>query len=85
MSLDLISSPEVRALLGGISVKTLQRYRDKRWIDGVHYFKPVQRCLYNRPLIQDWMRNAAHDPAAHQDAIEAWIRSQQGGNGRKAS
>jgi hypothetical protein len=47
MSLDLISGPEVRALLGGISVKTLQRYRDKHWIDGVHYVKRVQRCFYS--------------------------------------
>jgi hypothetical protein len=83
--LDLISGSDVRAMLGGISVKTLQRYRDKYWIDGVHFVKPVQRCLYNRPLIQDWMLNHVHDPAAHQRAIEAWVISQQGKKGRKAS
>ena len=34
MGLDLISASEVRDLLGGISPKTLQRYRDKYWIEG---------------------------------------------------
>ncbi len=86
MALDLISGAEVRALLGGISLKTLQRYRDKHWIEGVHYLKPVQRCLYNRPLIQDWMLNHSHDPAAHQRTIEAWVMAQQQGRKhRKAS
>lgn len=77
MGLDLISASEVRDLLGGISPKTLQRYRDKYWIEGVHYLKPVQRCLYNRPLVHDWMINHSHDPMRHQQAIETWLISQQ--------
>lgn len=87
MELDLISASEVRGILGGISKKTLQRYRDKYWIEGVHYLKPVQICIYNRPLIKDWMMNHSHDPVRHQQAIEAWLVSQQGTQrrGRRAS
>ncbi len=86
MELDLISGSEVRQLLGGISVKTLQRYRLKYWIEGVHYLKPVQLCRYNRPLIQDWMLNHSRAPARHQQVIEDWVKSQQDTQrrGRKA-
>ena len=86
MSLDLMSGSEVQKLLGGISVKTLQRYRLKHWTLGIHYMQPVQRCQYNRPLIEDWIVNR-HEPQAHNRAIEAWVFSQQGNQrrGRKAS
>lgn len=76
MALDLISGAEVRRLLGGISVKTLQRYREKYWLEGIHYVKPVQRCVYNRLLIENWMLNHRADPAAHQRAIETWWHEQ---------
>jgi Putative excisionase (DUF1233) len=86
MELDLISGSEVRQLLGGISVKTLQRYRLKYWTEGVHYLKPVQLCRYNRPLIHDWILNHSHDPVRHQQAIEDWVKSQQGTKrGRKSA
>ena len=86
MSLDLMSGSEVRELLGGISVKTLQRYRLKYWTLGIHYVQPVQICQYNRPLIEDWIINR-HEPQSHNRTIEAWVRSQPGNQrrGRTAS
>jgi Putative excisionase (DUF1233)/Helix-turn-helix domain len=76
MNGDLMRGSEVMALLG-ISKKTLQRYRDDDWNEGIHYFKPKQQCYYNRPLIEDWIRNHGSDPAAHQRAMEAWLKASQ--------
>lgn len=84
MDREFINGSEVRALLGGISLKTLQRYRDRHWIEGIHFIKPVQKCQYNQALIRDWMINHSHDPAAHQRAIELWVQAQQVKKPRKA-
>lgn len=79
---DLISSAEVRALLGGISVKTLGRYREKYWHSGIHYVCPVQRCLYVKPMVLDWILHR-HEPSAHQRAMEAWLAANQTPKSRK--
>ncbi len=34
---DFLSGAEVRALLGGVSEKTLARYSEKHWHCGIHY------------------------------------------------
>jgi hypothetical protein len=79
---DLISGSEVRSLLGDISVKTLGRYRAKYWHCGIHYVQPVQRCLYIKPMILDWMLNQK-EPSAHQRAMEAWLAANQTPKTRK--
>jgi hypothetical protein len=76
MSLDLIKESEVRALLGDVSAKTIARYRGKYWTEGAHYVKPVQRCLYVKPMIEDWIIHR-DDPARHQNAVEAWYKQAQ--------
>ncbi len=73
---DLIKSSEVRALLGNISPRTLDRYRQKYWLNGIHYVQPVQRCMYVKPMILDWLTNR-QEPLAHQRAIEAWAIANQ--------
>jgi hypothetical protein len=74
---DLISGSEVRSLLGGISEKTLARYRRNYWFEGAHYIRPVQKTLYIKPLILDWAVNGKSNPVAHQEAIERWLREIQ--------
>jgi hypothetical protein len=76
-SSDLISSAEVRALLGNISVKTLGRYRLKYWMVGVHFVQPVQKVMYVKPMILDWILNGRIDPEAHNQAIQMWVAENQ--------
>lgn len=78
---DLIKSSEVRALLD-ISKRTLDRYRAKYWHEGIHYVQPVQRCLYIKPMILDWMMNRK-EPATHQRSMEAWLAANQAPKTRK--
>ena len=73
---DLIKSSEVRSLLGDISKRTLDRYRVKHWHCGIHYVQPVQRCMYVKPMILDWIMNR-QEPSAHQRAMEAWLVANQ--------
>lgn len=73
---DLLKASEVRALLGNISPRTLDRYRAKYWHCGIHYVQPVQQCLYVKPMILDWLINRK-EPAAHQRAMEAWLTANQ--------
>ncbi|MBW4662101.1 MAG: helix-turn-helix domain-containing protein [Drouetiella hepatica Uher 2000/2452] len=54
-----------------VGERTLARYREKHWYLGIHYVQPVQKILYNRELILDWMVNR-HDYIAHLRAIEAY-------------
>jgi hypothetical protein len=54
--------------------RTLARYRDTEWHLGIHYFKPVQKILYNRELIEDWLVNRRDYPA-HLRAMEAYQAS----------
>jgi hypothetical protein len=75
-STDLIPASEVRALLGGVSTKTLDRYRAKYWHCGIHYVQPVQRVMYIKPMILDWILNR-QEPKAHQSAMEEWLASNQ--------
>ncbi|NJM47524.1 MAG: hypothetical protein HC860_16285 [Alkalinema sp. RU_4_3] len=79
---DLMSGAEVRKLLGGISPRTLDRYRSKYWHCGIHYVQPTQRCQYVRPMILDWLVNR-QEPAAHQNAMEAWLAANQAPKQRK--
>jgi hypothetical protein len=79
---DLMGGAEVKAILK-ISDTTLKRYRLKRWIAGVHFVQPVQRTLYIRPMIEDWILNHKTDPEAHQRAIEAWVAKHQNPPDRK--
>ena len=54
-----------------VTERTLARYRADHWYLGIHYLKPVQKILYNRELIEDWMINR-HEYHAHLRAIEAY-------------
>jgi hypothetical protein len=83
---DFLSGSEVRKLLGDISTKTLDRWRLKYWTEGVHYVQPVHRVQYIKPMIIDWMLNGKADPAAHQLAMEEWVKAQrpQGKGKRRA-
>ena len=63
-----VAKADVMALLQ-ISERTLARYRSDHWYIGIHYSKPVQKILYNRELLEDWMINR-HEWGAHLRAIE---------------
>ena len=63
-----VTKTDVMALLQ-ISERTLARYRSDHWYIGIHYSKPVQKILYNRELLEDWMINR-HEWGAHLRAIE---------------
>jgi len=65
-----IGKIEACALLQ-VTERTLSRYRSSYWYLGTHFVQPVQKILYNRELIEDWMVNR-HDWAAHMKAIEAY-------------
>ena len=54
--------------------------QDSGWIMGVHYIRrglSKGPWLYNRALIQDWLRNR-HDQAAHLRAIAVWEKNKMG-------
>jgi nitric oxide reductase activation protein len=57
-----------------VTERSLARYRDLYWYQGIHYVKPVQKILYNKTLLVDWMINR-HDWMAHQRAIEIFQAS----------
>jgi hypothetical protein len=65
-----IDKHEVCKLLK-VGDRTLGRYREKYWFLGIHFAQPVQRILYNKELIEDWMVNR-HDYPAHLRAIESY-------------
>jgi len=65
-----IGKQEVCDLLQ-VTERTLSRYRANHWFLGIHFVKPVQKILYNKELIQDWMVNC-DDYSAHLRAIEAY-------------
>lgn len=54
-----------------VTDRTLSRYRAYHWHLGIHFVQPVQKILYNKELIEDWMVNR-HDWATHLRAIEAY-------------
>jgi hypothetical protein len=68
---DLISETEARSLLGGVSKKTLQRYRGT-WVEGVHFIQG-RPCQYIKPMVLDWLLHR-HDPAAHNRAMDQWYK-----------
>jgi hypothetical protein len=70
---DFIDKREACELLR-VTERTLARYRELYWYQGIHFIKPVQKILYNKTLILDWMVNR-HDFLAHQQAIEAYQAS----------
>jgi hypothetical protein len=80
---DLMGAAELRELLGGVSDRTLGRYRKKHWQKDIHYAQPVQRIFYIRPLILDWILNYQNNPMVHQDAMEAWVVKTQGRKPRR--
>jgi hypothetical protein len=65
-----ISKQDACALLQ-VTERTLSRYRANHWYRGIHFVQPVQKILYNRELIEDWMVNR-HDYPTHLRAIEAY-------------
>lgn len=65
-----------------IGERTLARYRADHWYLGIHYVKPVQKILYNKELLQDWMINR-HDWGAHLRAIEVYQQSLPSNQKRK--
>jgi hypothetical protein len=73
---DLMGASEVRELLG-VSNKTLARYRQKHWQEGIHFVAPVQRVLYVRPMLMDWLLNHKGNPRAHNDAMARWVAEHQ--------
>jgi hypothetical protein len=80
--LELMTGAEVRALLGGISGRTLARYRLNHWTEGIHYVRRVREYLYVRPMVENWLINQ-HDPRRHNEAMEAWLRQVEGPPKRK--
>jgi hypothetical protein len=82
---DFMSGSEVKALLGSTDKtdKFLRRNREKYWVEGVHYVQPIQRVLYIRPMILDWVLNHKSNPMVHQDAMEAWVAKTQKRNPRR--
>lgn len=74
---DFLSSAEVRQILGGISQKSLDRWREKHWTEGIHYVQPGHKIIYIKPMIVDWMINGKVNPMAHQLAKEAWLAKHQ--------
>jgi hypothetical protein len=56
--------------------QTIHTYRRSFWASGVHYFPQGKGHLYNRELLQDWLRNR-NDEAQHKLAIAAWICKNQ--------
>ncbi len=81
---DFMSAAELRSLLN-VSDRTLRRYRLKHWVKGVHFVAPVQRVLYIRPMILDWIVKVPEDPIGHQDQMEAWVAKTQDKKRRRAS
>jgi Putative excisionase (DUF1233) len=79
---DLMGAAELRQLLG-VTDRTLTRYRLKHWEEGIHYVAPVQRVLYVRPMITDWILHHKNNPGAHQDAKEQWLTQTQGRKARR--
>jgi hypothetical protein len=78
---DFMSASEVRELLK-VTDRTLSRYRLKHWVEGIHFTAPVQRILYIRPMILDWLVNHKTNPMAHQAAKEAWVAKTQNNQSR---
>jgi hypothetical protein len=64
------------AKLLGVHPQTIHTYRRSFWTSGVHYFPQGKGHLYNRELLQDWLRNR-NDKAQHNLAIAAWIHKNQ--------
>jgi Putative excisionase (DUF1233) len=81
---DLMGAAELRQLLG-VTDRTLTRYRLKHWAEGIHYVAPVQRVLYVRPMILNWILNHKTNPLAHQDAMEQWLTQTQGRKARRTA
>jgi hypothetical protein len=74
---DFLSGSQVKTLVGGISNKTLDRWRLKHWTEGIHYVQPGHRVIYIKPMIIDWMLHSKANPAAHQRAKEAWLAANE--------
>lgn len=86
VSLNLVNLPYLPRLVGkheaaallGVSPETLKKYRlrkDSTLIKGLHYHVWNSRVIrYNPVLLADW---GVHrdNPAAHQQAIEAYLAS----------
>ncbi|WP_052055360.1 hypothetical protein [Myxosarcina sp. GI1] len=76
------------ANLLSISTYTLNVYRKKYWILGIHFQYLNSRTIrYHEQLLQDWLVNIC-DPQAHQRAIEVYqtslLSNQNKKRGRRA-
>lgn len=84
---ELISPDEAAKLLG-CSRRSLDTYRQKHWLENVHFFAQGKSYRYNRVLLQHWLKNRFNE-AEHQRAIEQWLKQQPQNQpetrGRKAS
>lgn len=78
---EFISKQEVCQLLQ-VTERTLARYREKHWYKGIHFVQPIQKILYNKALILDWMVNR-DDAIAHLRAIENYQASLPSNQKRK--
>lgn len=59
--------------------------KESGWMEGIHHIRrDVDKGLwmYNRPLIQDWLRNR-YDRASHLRALAVWEKSKMGNRGRR--
>jgi hypothetical protein len=82
---DFLTSSEVRQILGGISQKSLDRWREKHWTEGIHYVQPGHRVIYIKPMIIDWMLHWKTNPMAHQLAKEEWLVKNQPSRKRRSA
>jgi hypothetical protein len=74
---------EICALLK-VTDRTLTRYRSDKWMIGIHYVKPVQKILYNKELIEDWLVNR-HEWHIHLRAIDLYQASLPSNQKRRKS
>ncbi|WP_460192726.1 hypothetical protein [Thermosynechococcus sp. FA-CM-4201] len=72
--IDLLNCREA-ASLAGLSRETLKKYRrEKKLIEGVHYFRINQRkILYNAELLVDFLVN--RDIQAHLRKCEKFLKA----------
>ncbi len=76
------SSTPATAVYFGVSINTLKMWRNGNattkpvLIEGVHWARSGERSiLFNIPMMEDWLANHKTNPAAHQRAIDSYLKS----------
>jgi hypothetical protein len=64
----------------GISVSYAKiQISSGNWIEGIHFVKlgdgRTSKCLYNLPLLLDWLTHHRTNPSAHEKAIATYLNS----------